>query len=168
MRLDALTFDIDRTLVDSNPAHIDLEQLADVIANADDAKQSKPAPDIVAAALRKSRLSPAQCALVGDTLYEKYAAKHAGVIGIGVLTGYQSAQTLKESGARGVYRDVAEIADKLHDVLHRAAPAAVHLTIAPPTATPAASPPRKTPKARCPGSSVTSAHAKAAPSSSNS
>jgi len=44
MRLDALTFDIDRTLVDSNPAHIDLEQLADVIANADDAKQSKPAP----------------------------------------------------------------------------------------------------------------------------
>jgi len=134
MRLDALTFDIDRTLVDSNPAHIDLEQLADVIANADDAKQSKPAPDI----------------------------------GIGVLTGYQSAQTLKESGARGVYRDVAEIADKLHDVLHRAAPAAAHLTIAPPTAAPAASPPRKTPKARCPGSSVTSAHAKAAPSSSNS
>ena len=107
---------------------VDLEAACDVLVTADDAEESKPAPDIVAAAVRKAKLSPAQCAMVGDTLYDMQSAKHAGVIGLGVLTGYQSRETLKHSGARAVYRDVAEMLDNLHDVLHRASPTIVHLT----------------------------------------
>jgi HAD superfamily hydrolase (TIGR01509 family) len=107
---------------------VDLEGACDVLVTADDAEESKPAPDIVAAAVRKAKLSPAQCAMVGDTLYDMQSAKHAGVIGLGVLTGYQSAHTLKQAGARGVYHDVAEMLDNLHDALHRASPTAVHLT----------------------------------------
>src|SRR4051794_14312696 len=107
---------------------VDLEAACDVLVTADDAEQSKPAPDIVAAAAARAKLSPAQCAMVGDTLYDMQSAKHAGVIGLGVLTGYQSRETLKQSGARAVYSDVAEMLDKLHDVLHRASPTAIHLT----------------------------------------
>lgn len=107
---------------------VDLEAVCDVLVTADDAEQSKPAPDIVAAAAAKVKLSPAQCAMVGDTLYDMQSAKHAGVIGLGVLTGYQSRETLKQSGARAVYSDVAEMLDELHDVVHRASPTAVHLT----------------------------------------
>jgi HAD superfamily hydrolase (TIGR01509 family) len=109
-------------------ANVDLEAACDVLASADDAKESKPAPDIVAAAVAKAGLSPAQCAMVGDTLYDMQSAKHAGVIGLGVLTGYQSKETLKQSGARAVYPDVARMLDTLHDVLHRASPTAAHLT----------------------------------------
>ncbi|MDB5324319.1 MAG: HAD-superfamily hydrolase, subfamily variant 3 [Phycisphaerales bacterium] len=107
---------------------VDLEAACDILVTADDAEESKPAPDIIVAAVRKAKLSPAQCAMVGDTLYDMKSAKHAGVIGLGVLTGYQSAETLKQSGARAVYHDVAEILDNLHDVCHRASPTAVHLT----------------------------------------
>src|SRR5258706_10569791 len=107
---------------------VDLEGACDVLVTADEAEESKPAPDIVVAAVRKAKLSPAQCAVVGDTLYDMQSAKHAGVIGMGVLTGYQSAQTLKQAGARAVYHDGAGMLDNLHDPLHRASPTAVHLS----------------------------------------
>jgi tRNA(Arg) A34 adenosine deaminase TadA len=45
-----------------------------------------------------------------------------------VLTGYQSAQTLKEAGARAVWRDIGEMLAKLDDVLRIASPAPIHLT----------------------------------------
>jgi HAD superfamily hydrolase (TIGR01509 family) len=109
-------------------AKVDLEGACDVLVTADEVAQSKPSPDLVAAAVAKARVSPAQCAMVGDTLYDMQSAKHAGVIGLGVITGYQSEQTLKASGARAVYPDVARVLDTLHDVLLRASPTAVHLT----------------------------------------
>jgi HAD superfamily hydrolase (TIGR01509 family) len=109
-------------------AGVDLEAASDVLVTKDDAKESKPAPDLVMAAVGKSGLTAAQCAMVGDTLYDMQAAKHAGVIGLGVLTGYQSAQTLKEAGARAVWRDIGEMLAKLDDVLRIASPAPIHLT----------------------------------------
>jgi HAD superfamily hydrolase (TIGR01549 family) len=110
-------------------AGVDLTTECDAMTTADDARESKPAPDIVAAAVKKVGLSPAQCAMVGDTLYDMQAAKHAGVIGLGVLTGYQSAQTLKEAGARAVWRDVGEVLRKLDEVLRVASPAPIQLTV---------------------------------------
>lgn len=105
-----------------------LASLCDLIVTADDAKQTKPAPDIVAAAVDKLGMSPAQCALIGDTLYDMQAAKHAGVIGLGVKTGFQSAQTLVRSGARAVYADVAAVLAQLDDALHVLSPTAISLT----------------------------------------
>lgn len=109
-------------------AGVDLKAESDAMTTADDAKESKPAPDIVMAAVAKAGLSPAQCAMVGDTLYDMQAAKHAGVIGLGVETGYQSTQTLKQAGARAVWRDVGAMLEKLDDVLRIASPAPIHLT----------------------------------------
>jgi HAD superfamily hydrolase (TIGR01509 family) len=106
---------------------VDLSAACDVLATADDAAESKPSPDIVIASVKKAGLSPAQCAMVGDTLYDMQAAKHAGVIGLGVLTGYQDGPTLKAAGARGVWRDVAGILEKLDDVLRLASPTVLHL-----------------------------------------
>jgi len=111
-------------------AGVDLKSECDVLTTADDAAESKPSPDIVIAAVKKSGLSPAQCAMVGDTLYDMQAAKHAGVIGLGVETGYQSTQTLKEAGARAVWPDVGAMLGKLDDVLRVASPAPIHLTAA--------------------------------------
>jgi HAD superfamily hydrolase (TIGR01549 family) len=109
-------------------ARVDLKSVSVVLTTADDAEESKPSPDIVVAAVKKSGLSPAQCAMVGDTLYDMQAAKGAGVIGLGVLTGYQSAQTLKEAGARAVWQDVREMGQKLDDVLRVASPTPARLT----------------------------------------
>lgn len=107
---------------------VDLEGAVDLITTADDAEETKPAPDIVSAAVRKLGLSPAQCAMVGDTLYDMQAAKHAGVTGLGLLTGYQSQETLLRSGARAVFKDPAHLFRKLGQALELASPTAAHLT----------------------------------------
>src|SRR4051812_30478128 len=51
-------------------AGLDLTRLVDVVVTKDDAKESKPAPDIVVTAVEKLSLSAAECAMVGDTIYD--------------------------------------------------------------------------------------------------
>jgi len=61
---------------------LDRAGIADLIeqeATKDDAEASKPDPDIVEAALRKAKLSAAQCVMLGDTPYDVAAATQAGV-----------------------------------------------------------------------------------------
>lgn len=115
-----------RTLRDASG--IDVTESCDLLVTADDAAESKPAPDIVAAAVRKLRMTPAQCALVGDTLYDMQSARRAGVIGLGVLTGYQSRETLLRSGARAVWDDSQALLAQLDAALRIASPASVRLT----------------------------------------
>lgn len=109
-------------------AGVKLASLCDLIVTADDAKQTKPAPDIVAAAVAKLAMSPAQCALIGDTLYDMQAAKHAGVIGLGVQSGFQTAETLLQSGARCVFADVAAVLAELDEALRVVSPTTIALT----------------------------------------
>lgn len=98
-------------------ANIKLEAMFDVMATADDADESKPAPDIVVAAVKKAQVAPEQCAMVGDTLYDAQAAKKAGVTPIGVLTGYQTKEDLLRAGARWIYKDTADLLQHLDAVI---------------------------------------------------
>jgi len=110
-------------------AGVDFRELVDVVVKKDDVERSKPAPDVVVAALGKLDLSPAQCAMVGDTPHDAEAAKRAGVITLGVLCGgYTSERALREAGARGVWRDPAHLLAELDDALRIASPARAHLT----------------------------------------
>jgi tRNA(Arg) A34 adenosine deaminase TadA len=56
------------------------------------------------------------------------AAKLAGVIGIGVLTGSRTRHSLLRAGARLVYEDLAELLERLDEMLHLASPTSIHLT----------------------------------------
>jgi HAD superfamily hydrolase (TIGR01509 family) len=95
----------------------------DVIATGDDAAESKPAPGILQAAVRKLKLSPAQCAMVGDTPYDADTARDAGVVCLGVTCGGMNDQkTLRATGMRKVYRDPADIAEHLDEALRIASP----------------------------------------------
>jgi phosphoglycolate phosphatase-like HAD superfamily hydrolase/tRNA(Arg) A34 adenosine deaminase TadA len=102
----------------------------DVIVTVEHARELKPTPDLVAAAVHELCLSPAQCAMVGSTRYDMRVAKLAGVIGLGTLTGFQSRQSLLRAGARVVYTDIAELLESLNEALHLASPTAIHLTTA--------------------------------------
>jgi HAD superfamily hydrolase (TIGR01509 family) len=64
-------------------AGIDIRELIPEMVSGDDAEQTKPAPDLVTAAVRKLGMSPAQCAMLGDTPYDAEASRHAGVACIG-------------------------------------------------------------------------------------
>jgi HAD superfamily hydrolase (TIGR01509 family) len=110
-------------------AEVDWSDLFDVIATGDDASESKPAPGILDVAIRKLKLSPAECAMVGDTPYDTDTARDAGTVCLGVTCGgMNDEKTLRATGMRKVYRDPADIADRLDDVLHTASPGSAVLT----------------------------------------
>src|SRR5262249_23373969 len=104
----------------------DLTGLFDVVLNADDAARTKPAPDLVHAALRKLGLFAAQCAMVGDTPYDGQACRQAGVACLAVLCGGNSAGPLRRAGACGVWQDPADLLAHLDEALHVTSPGPAH------------------------------------------
>jgi HAD superfamily hydrolase (TIGR01509 family) len=98
-------------------AGIDLRSMADVVVTKSDAGASKPDPDVVVVAVEKLGVSPAQCAMVGDTIYDAQAGQAAGVAFIGVLSGGTGESALLEAGARAVFRDVAHLLVELDRAL---------------------------------------------------
>ncbi len=100
---------------------IDLSSLADVLVTKDEAEASKPEPDLVVAACKKLSLDPADCAMVGDTIYDAQACEAAGVVFLGLESGGTSGQTLLEAGAAGVWRDTGHLYADLDHALELAA-----------------------------------------------
>jgi len=104
-------------------AGIDLATHFDVIATGDDSEESKPHPGILQAAIRKLKLSPAECAMVGDTPYDADTARDAGAICLGVTCGGMNDEmTLRSSGMRSVYADSADLMAHFEDALRIASP----------------------------------------------
>lgn len=110
-------------------AGVDLREHVDEVVMKDDVERSKPYPDVVLVALDKLKLSPAECAMVGDTPHDAEAAKRAGVITLGVLCGgMNDARTLASAGARRVYEGPADLLARLDEALRAASPTRVRLT----------------------------------------
>lgn len=72
-----------------------------------DARQSKPDPDIVMAALKRLQLEPDAVVMIGDTPYDVESAAKAGVRVIGMRTGGWNDHALV--GATAVYQDPADL-----------------------------------------------------------
>ncbi|ACB94953.1 HAD-IA family hydrolase [Beijerinckia indica] len=70
---------------------------------------SKPAPDMVLAALAETGVEPADAFMIGDTAYDMEMACAAGVRPIGVAWGYHERAVLEAAGAERVVADFAEI-----------------------------------------------------------
>ena len=92
--------------------YIDLLKINDLIegyTSADDAENSKPAPDVFAASLKKlGGISPADALTVGDTRFDIEAAGKAGLKTITFLCGGTSESVLREAGAIAIYNDPAD------------------------------------------------------------
>ena len=92
--------------------YIDLLEIDDLIegyTSGDDAENSKPAPDIFAASLKKlGGISPADALTVGDTRFDIEAASKAGLKTIAFVCGGTSESVLREAGAIAIYNDPAD------------------------------------------------------------
>lgn len=86
-----------------------IHDLVEEDTTADDAKQSKPEPDIFQVALQKMDIQPTEALALGDTPWDIEAAKKAGIDTVGVTCGGWLPEELKEAGAIAVYRDPADI-----------------------------------------------------------
>ena len=87
-----------------------VDDLIDHSTSSDDAERSKPDPDIVQAALARSKAAKEMAVMIGDTPYDVEAALRAGVAIVGVESGGWRRTDLP--GALAVYTGVAEIRDR--------------------------------------------------------
>jgi HAD superfamily hydrolase (TIGR01549 family) len=106
-------------------AGVDLRPKFDAIITADDADASKPAPDLVLAAVEKLGMAPAECGMIGDTPHDAAASRRAGVVCLGILGGVHTAEGMMCKGAREVWKSLRELTDSLDQALETAAPGPV-------------------------------------------
>ena len=97
MALRGIIFDIDGTLVDTNPSHVEAWRRAFKGFDFD---------------------------MVGDTVYDGQACQTAGVVFLGVLSGCSTESELLQAGACGVWRDTGHLYADLDRALEIAALAA--------------------------------------------
>jgi HAD superfamily hydrolase (TIGR01509 family) len=88
---------------------VDMEDLVEAEATSSDAKQSKPEPDIFAAALQKAGVGAQQAVALGDTPYDARAAGALGIRVIGLTCGGWKRSDLLDAGCVEVYQDPANL-----------------------------------------------------------
>ena len=82
---------------------LDAEAFIDAATSANDAKNSKPAPDILVAALEAINVQAADAIYIGDAVWDMQAAAALEIPAIGVTCGGVSAGELRNAGAVEVY-----------------------------------------------------------------
>ena len=87
------------------------QALASDATTSDDAERSKPDPDIIVAALKKSRASPDRAVMVGDTPYDIEAARRAGLATIAFRCGGWDDAALE--GSIAIYDDPRDLLNRL-------------------------------------------------------
>jgi len=92
---------------------LDADAFIDAATSSKDAEESKPAPDILAAALKAIDVEPADAVFVGDAVWDMKAAAALGIPAVGVTCGGISADVLRDAGAVEVYEDPADLLRKL-------------------------------------------------------
>ena len=90
---------------------LDARELADAWTSSGDVEHTKPAPDLVRAAL--DRIGGGEAVMVGDSVWDCRAARNADVDTIAVLTGGFSDAELLRAGAIIVFDSIVELCERL-------------------------------------------------------
>lgn len=90
-------------------------ELVDAWTSSADVEVTKPAPDLVHAALQRVGGRADDAVMVGDTPWDIEAARRAEVPTLAVVTGGFSEQELRDAGAAAVFESVAELCDRLDE-----------------------------------------------------
>ncbi|HEX4063631.1 MAG TPA: HAD family hydrolase [Streptosporangiaceae bacterium] len=96
---------------------MDADAAIDEATDADDVEASKPAADLVQAALDRAGVSAGQAIFVGDTIWDVEACKKAGVRCIALLSGGISRGELEDAGAVEIYDGPADLLSALPRLL---------------------------------------------------
>ncbi|HEV3407435.1 MAG TPA: HAD family hydrolase [Gaiellaceae bacterium] len=93
---------------------LDARELAQSWTTSADVEATKPAPDLVRAALAKAGGDgDTPGVMVGDSTWDCEAAARAGVETLALLTGGYSDEELREAGAVAVFESIAELRARL-------------------------------------------------------
>jgi HAD superfamily hydrolase (TIGR01509 family) len=79
-------------------------------------RRAKPDPDLFLAGAALVKVDPAHTMVVGDSVWDLLAARRAGSLGIGLLSGGYGRDELERAGAFRVYADPADMLDRLDEL----------------------------------------------------
>jgi beta-phosphoglucomutase-like phosphatase (HAD superfamily) len=80
-----------------------------VIVEGKEELRGKPEPDLFLAARKQLGVAAQGCIAIGDAVWDHVAARRAGMISVGVLTGGYGEEELYHAGAFRVYRTIADL-----------------------------------------------------------
>ena len=90
---------------------------ADVIViDRGDVLHAKPEPDLFLACQERMGVRHEDCYVVGDAVWDLLAARRAGMLSVGLLSGGYGVDELIQAGAFRVYRDTQELFDSLDEL----------------------------------------------------
>jgi HAD superfamily hydrolase (TIGR01509 family) len=76
----------------------------------------KPEPDLFLESRKKLGVEAGECIVIGDAVWDHVAARRAGMLSVGVLTGGYGEEELYHAGAFRVYRNIAEWLQNLDEL----------------------------------------------------
>jgi HAD superfamily hydrolase (TIGR01509 family) len=79
-------------------------------------RHAKPDPDLFLAAAALLGVEPQHAMVVGDSVWDLLAARRAGALGIGLLSGGYGREELERAGAYRVYSDPAALLARIDEV----------------------------------------------------
>jgi HAD superfamily hydrolase (TIGR01509 family) len=87
-----------------------------VVVERGDVLRAKPEPDLFLACQERMGVQISDCTVVGDAVWDLLAARRAGMLSVGLLTGGYGEDELGRAGAFRVYRDPAELDASLDEL----------------------------------------------------
>ena len=87
------------------------DTLFEVIITSDDVEKRKPAPDPLIACARQLDMKPGNCVYIGDTTTDIKAGKAAGMLTIGVLTGFDEYEALETEDPDAIIENVQHLTE---------------------------------------------------------
>jgi HAD superfamily hydrolase (TIGR01509 family) len=87
-----------------------------VVVDRGDVARAKPEPDLFLACLQRLGYPPTECYVIGDAVWDQLAARRAGILSVGLLSGGYGESELLSAGAFRVYRDPAELLRSLDEL----------------------------------------------------
>jgi HAD superfamily hydrolase (TIGR01509 family) len=87
-----------------------------VVVERGDVTRAKPEPDLFLACAERLGVPAGQCYVVGDAVWDLLAARRAGMLAVGLLSGGYGENELLAAGAYRVYRDADELRHSLDEL----------------------------------------------------
>jgi HAD superfamily hydrolase (TIGR01549 family) len=87
-----------------------------VVIERRDVQRAKPEPDLFLACQLRMGVRSDDCYIVGDAVWDILAARRAGMLSIGLLSGGYGEDELSKAGAFRVYRDPLELLKSLDEL----------------------------------------------------
>ncbi len=102
-----------------NLKSLEVDPEKSVVITRDMVRYAKPDPDLFVEAARRLGTSTDGSYVIGDSIWDMYAALRCGALGIGLLSGGYGKEELERAGAMRVFDDPADILEHLDELAPR-------------------------------------------------